>query len=387
MKLRGKYSKGAAVVAAALFTVLGLTACPTGTPIEASDKPLFDNGVNVFEAQVVDAMNGTLLTGAQVFVHVGRHALDATEDSGFYTVYGIPRGTFRVTVTMTGYTPFRAMKSFNGNGRLSWGDPLSFEFNNILMYPEGSVPGDLIVSVYDGNTGAPVEGATVLASLVDVTPVIDISSPLAPNVGILPPTLAGATDAAGKAIFTAANLIMNGEYFIDVYGALDADGVYLVPVSNRSIIAGRQVQEVVVFLSRPALNPVALMANNEEDVTNTELVVTFPYEIELCTTDANDHGWNNSTSWHTAADTDGDGTVTSPSATAPVTSALEDGGTVLRLSFATENDDAGDALYVDFWGIRVKPAGASDGSCTSLGNVSLRGSGTVDTEIHVRNAP
>ncbi|MDF1562918.1 MAG: hypothetical protein P1V51_07730 [Deltaproteobacteria bacterium] len=378
--------RGRGLVLALLLAVSG---CNTGTQIDLTDRPLFDNGVNVFEAQVVDGLTGTLITDATMRIQVGRHYLDANNDNGFYTVYGIPAGSFRVLVSAEGYTDFRAMRTFTRNGSLTRGDALDYEFNNVLMYPVGTVPADLVVSVYDGTNGAPVPDATVMVSLESVSAVIDIDSPLAPNMGILPPTLGATSGVDGKATFGFDTLIMNGRYEIDVFGALDADGVYLVPVSNRTVTVGQQVQEIVVFLSRPTLTPVALTVNNEDEGFDAELVVTFPFAVELCSTDA-DHGWSNTTGRHTNVDTDFDGTVTSPHPVTPVTATLGAGNTELTLAFDTENDDAGDALYVEFWGVSLRPRGASAGSCTDLDNVPLRNTGgwpVVDTEIHVRAAP
>lgn len=363
---------------------------------EPGDRPLFDNGVNVFEAQVIDGQTGAPIPGATVSVQVGRHELAAESVDGFFTVYGIPYGTFRVLASAEGYGRFVAMKSFTNSSifaSLIDRDPLVYYFNNIVMYPTGDVPADVTIAVYDGADGTPVVDATVAASLDSLSTLVNITDVLAPRVGLLPTTLLATTDASGRATFTVDSLIMGAVYSIDVFGALDANGVYLVPATNRTVRIGYDVQEVAVFLSRPFLTPVALLVNNEDPGLNNSLIVTFPYAIEICS-DPAAHDWNNSTSGHPPNfldDTDFDGIVTTPASSNPVAATLDTNGTVLTLDFSTETDDAGDGLWVRFTGVRVKPRGASDGSCTSLSSVSLRDTGgfgaSVNTEIKVRDIP
>ena len=104
-----------------------LGAC--STDIDLTNRPLFDNGVNVFEANVLDGITGATVADAIVNVQVGRHVLDTTvaeEGSAYFTIYGIPYGQFRVSATAGGYSDFEALKSFTNsspNDSLADGDP------------------------------------------------------------------------------------------------------------------------------------------------------------------------------------------------------------------------------------------------------------------------
>ena len=162
------------------LSLLTLSACFTDTDV--SNRPLFDNGVNVFEAQAVDGHTGALIGNATITVQVGRHVLNADNAGGFYTVYGIPYGTFRVNATAPGYNNFQATKDFldsSAYASLSDGDPLVYYYNNLIMYPVGTAPADVRVSVYDASSGAAVAGATVAATLDTLTSLVAIDDPLA----------------------------------------------------------------------------------------------------------------------------------------------------------------------------------------------------------------
>ncbi|MBI5511283.1 MAG: hypothetical protein HY903_21185 [Deltaproteobacteria bacterium] len=374
------------------MSVIG--ACSTDT--DTTHQPLFDNGVNVFEAQVIDGQVGAVITNATITIQVGRHLMQANNDNGFYSVYGIPYGTFRILVSAPGYNDFQAMKAFTAAGQfasLANGDPMVYYFNNVLMYPLGHAPGDVKVSVYDSRDGAAVRGATVAATLSQVTQLINLTDVLLPTIGYTPSTMVATTDADGKVSFASANLIMGATYDVDVFGALDADGVYLVPDTASQVKVGYALQDLVVFLDRPVLVPVAVMTNNEDNtLLVSELVVTFPYAVEICNA-ATNHTWSNTTDNHGAPfsdDTDGDGVFAAMAPTNPVGAALSVNDTVLTMTYAAQNDDVGDDLWVTFSGLTVKPRGASDSSCTSLTSVKLRtitGGATIDTEIHVRDVP
>ncbi len=373
------------------FVVVALLgACSTDTDL--TNRPLFDNGVNVFEANVLDAITGATVEGATVSIQIGRHTLDSSPaeegsgaDSAYFTIYGIPYGDFRVIATAPGYNHFEALKSFTDsspNDSLAQGDPFVYYFNNIVMYPEGTVPEGITVSVIDGNNGNPVADATVVAALTGVGGPVPLSNVLAPNVGLRPNTLTGTTGADGKVNLDAANLVLGGDYSIDVFGALDAQGVYLVPSNNQQVTVGEDVQQVLVFLSRPALTPVALKANNEDiGGTDPNLQITFPYAVEICSNPTS-HFWSN-----LSGNTNGISPVATPATTNPVTAALSSGDTVLTLTanILSGTDDPGDDLRVQFSGVAVKPKGSSAGSCLTLSNVLLRNSTYVSTIITVRD--
>ncbi len=382
------------------FVAALASACGTNTDL--TNRPLFDNGVNVFETNVIDGVTGATVEMATVSVQVGRHRLDTTVEEagsgsdatgdGFFTIYGIPYGDFRVFATAPGYADFQALKSFTDaspSDSLAGGDPFVYYFNNIMMYPEGTVPEGITVSVFDGANGNPVAGATVVAALDSVGSPIPASNVLLPNVGLRPQTLSAETGTDGKVELAGDNLVIGGEYEIDVFGALDAQGVYLVPTNNQTVTVGEDVQEVLVFLSRPFLAPVALRVNNEDvGGFDSNLQVTFPYAIEICTPSTS-HTWFNLVS-----NTFNNGVYATPASPNPVTAALSAGDTVLTLTYnlAPGTDDPTDDLRVQFSGVQVKPKGAAGtpntGSCTQLNSVRLRnnnGSAFVSTIINVRD--
>src|SRR4051812_24051013 len=97
-----------------------LGACSTDTSL--TNRPLFDNGVNVFEANVLDGLTGATVEKATVSVQVGRHTLESSPEAdgsgsgsgaAFFTVYGIPYGQFRVTASAMGYNDFVSLKWFD----------------------------------------------------------------------------------------------------------------------------------------------------------------------------------------------------------------------------------------------------------------------------------
>jgi hypothetical protein len=378
------------MISLAVVAALGSAGCSTS--IDRTNVPLYDNGVHVFEAQVVNALTAERIEDATISLLLGKYTLDAIFENGQHTIYNIPYGTFRIDATAQGYNHFQARKSFTAaspSASLSRGDSLVFYYNNLVMYPEGIVPQGVTVTVYDGSTGATISNATVVATLVGVGAAVPITDVLAPNVGLTPDTLVTTSGSNGEATFAPEDLVLGGTYAINVFGALDAQGVFLVPSSNLSVTVGQTFQQLPAFLSRPFQVPVALGANNEDFVnggTNPNLVVTFPYAIELCSTPSS-HTWFNSTPF--PADTNGNGTVATPPATNQVTATLSNGEATLTLAYNLQagTDDPGDNLYVTFSGVQVKPKGAAATSCTSLSLVSLRNIGglpRVNTQIRVR---
>ena len=364
----------------AAVLAVGLAAAGCSTDTDTSDRPFFFNNRTV-QFVILDGFTGQAIGGPNMRLQFGTHTLTPEVENGIYVVRDVPyAGTGTILVSASGYADFVAVQRFNVN---------DYTMYRILMYPVGTVPADVTVSVYDVDGNA-IDGATVVATMTNASAFVPNASitTIAPQQGILPGSLVGTT-SGGQVTFSGGSLILGATYSIDVFGALDASGVFLVPSENHTIAVGEEIPEIVVFLDRPLEYPVAISANNEDGVVvaSGQLIVTFPYAIELCTSDDEDHYWLN----RYGDDTDADGVVAQPLGTSvgdtigSVTSQLSADATVLTLTPVDDsaNDpnnafDPDDYLEIGYYGVEVKPQGANDTSCTSLTSVSLRGSGTVD---------
>jgi hypothetical protein len=287
-----------------------------------------------------------------------------------------------------GFAPFIAKLTIDGQGSLLTGD-LDFRFFNVLMYPVGTVPGDLTVTVFSAD-GTPVDDATVVATQDQQPVFVPVDTPLFPGVGILPGSISKTTAGGGVATFPGAELVLGARYSIDVFGAIDANGVFLVPSQSESVTIGASVPQLAVFLNRPLLTPVAISANNEDGALHNNLVVRFPYGIELCAP-LSPLSWTNTTSsFAPPANTDADTVTAGPALTTPVTATLSDGGQTLTVEefygLDTAAFDPEDNLFVTFNNVRVKPVGSGDASCRVLNQVELRDTNTnVNPTIHVND--
>jgi len=363
----------------ATLVICALAACSTDTDI--SDRPLFPDGFIVFQAVVLDGLTGDAVDPVDLRVQIGHHVLPSELDNGIHVVYGLPDNTgVFVLADADGYAPFVAKVTIDGTGNLATGD-LDYRFFNVLMYPVGTSPSDVTVSVFTAD-GTPVDGATVVATLDQQPVFVPVDTPLFPGVGILPGSVVAQTANGGKATFAGADLVLGAEYSIDVFGALDANGVFLVPSQNNTIRIGSQVPEIVVFLDRPQLAPVAISANNEDGAIHGNLTVRFPYAVDVCSLNT-EHTW-----FASGGDTDFDGNVAAPVAINPVTLTKSTGDTTLALeeNYGTglQAFDPNDNLFVTFNGVRLKPRGAGDASCRALSSVELRDTNRfVSTQIHV----
>jgi hypothetical protein len=369
-------------------------ACGTNTDLD--DRPLFPDGFIVFQAVVLDGVDGSQIVDVDLRVQVGHHTLPSEQlegvdgANGIHIIYGIPDNTgVFVLADAEGYAPFIAKVTIDGNGSVTTGD-LDYRFFNVLMFPIGTSPSDLSVTIFTAD-GEPVANATVVATLNQQPTNVPVDTPLFPGVGILPSSAVATTDAAGKATFSGDNLILGGRYSISVFGALDAQGVFLVPSSATNVTIGATVPEIVIFLDRPLLTPIAISVNNEDAGIHSNLVVNFPYEVELCSL-TSAHTWQNVTNqspFFLTLDTNANGTVAQPALANPVT-LTGDGTATLTLEENYGNTtaafDGGDDLFIQFNGVTLKPRGAGDGSCRSLSTVEIRDTGSfVNPRIHVND--
>ncbi len=366
------------LLASALFaSAFVITSC--GTDVELGERPQFRFGSNNLTLFVFDAQTGGVLDSATVTVQVAQETLTAEFTGNAYVVNGIPNGSFPVTIAANGFLPVTGVQAFNGGGDVTnVNTQPTFATFTVAMFPVLSVADDVVVKVYDGNTGTLIASGEVSAKL-DLSATIGSlagngTSPFGGSVGFTPSTVR-ATITGGTATLPRAQLVYGATYDITVTSARNAQNQYLAPADVANFKAGTNFSQVVVFMGPPAVEPVALSVNNENGGTQSNLTVTFPYPVVLCSTAA-DWSWTNTA-----------GTAINPAPTNPVTATLGSGGTQLTLVYNIDGaDNTALDLSVGFSGVDVRVAGGS--TCESLDNVEIRDTGDfVDTEIVVRDVP
>ena len=365
------------LLASVLFaSAFAITSC--GTDVELGDRPQYRFGTNNLTLFVFDAQTGGVLAGATVTVQVGDNTLTSEFAGNAYVVNGIPNGSFPVTISAEGFLPVTGVQSFNGGDDITdqYTQP-SYQTFTVAMFPVLSVSDDVIVKVYDGNTGTLIASGEVSAK-IDMTATIGSlagagTSPFSGTVGFTPSTI-NATITAGTATLPRAQLVYGATYDITVTSARNAQNQYLTPKVVDNFKAGTDFPQVVVFMGPPAVEPVALSANNENGGFQSNLTVTFPYPVALCPIGT--MGWTNMSA-----------TAINPAPTNPVTATLGSGGTQLTLVYNIDGaDNTALDLSVRFNNVGVKVSGGA--TCEDLGDVSLRGTATeVNTTINVRDVP
>ena len=366
------------LLASVLFaSAFSITAC--GTDVELGDRPQYRFGTNNLTMFVFDAQTGGVLQGAVVTVQVGPETLTGEFAGNAYVVEGIPNGSFPVRIEAAGFLPVTGVQSFSGGGDVTnVNTQPTFATFTVAMFPVQSVSDDVVIKVYDGNTGTLITSGEVSAKL-DLGASIGAlagtgTSPFSGSVGFTPSTI-NVTLSGGTATLPRAQLVYGATYDITVTSARNAQNQYLAPQVVNNFKAGSDFSQVVVFMGNPAVEPVALSVNNENGGTQSNLTVTFPYPVQLCNTAA-DWSWTNTA-----------GTAINPATTNPVTATLGSGGTQLTLVYNINGaDNTAVDLSVRFNNVEVRVAGGS--TCETLGNVEIRDTGdTVDTEILVRDVP
>ncbi|MEK7703557.1 MAG: hypothetical protein AAB426_01250 [Myxococcota bacterium] len=362
----------------ALLFAVGLATAACSTDTDLSDRPLF-NGNSVLTLRLVDAVDGTTLSG-DVTLTVGVHTLTAdAQGNGYYVIDHIPSGTFPIMATAAGHRAFANTITLNGG--------LNYTSRNLIMFPTANVSTPINVTVYDTD-GAPLAGATVVAQLTGAAGVIEATNDLYPDTGLVPSALRATSGTNGVATITATDLFYGGTYTVNVFNAVDGDGNYLVVPGTTDITVGDDLMDIAYYMALPPTTITARLVNNEDGGHYPTLVVTFPYAMELCT-DAADATWSNTTSSHGAYQDNNGGTpiTAAPADTNPVTPTFSANNTVLTLAYVAGTgdnaDDTGDSLYVTFDDISVAPLGSS--TCTALDNIEIRNTnGDIDLEIWVR---
>ncbi len=374
----------------AVLTLLAAPACEDALS-ETTGQPYFRNGVNSITVLVYDAMNGAGIVDADVTVQVGHYVLPAHEYGHVYTVSGIPPGTFPIYIEADGYLTFIGNFTFTGSGDLTNPNQnRTYITRSAIMFPMETVETDIRIRAYDGETGEPVHGGRVVATIDPaVTPqgVITVTDEVLQGTLGLRPMTQTVDLSDGRAVFSREDLVYGATYNMDVIGARNADDAWLQPTSLAGFRAGRDHPELVVFMGPPAVTPVALSANNEQDGTHTELVIRFPYPMEVCS-DARNHTWVNE-----SGDTNANGVAAEPDPNDPLTLTLSNGDEVLTLApnIASGTRDDGDRLRARIEGVGVRVTGTRGTNlqtCVPIEQIQLRNTGTnVSNRILMQAGP
>lgn len=379
-------------VVSSLLLLLG-AACSTDLDDVTAD--FFTTGVNTLRVEIYDGLTGVPVEGATLTIQVGPRLITAEAQGNEYLAERLPGGTFTVSVNANGFLDFL------GSVSLSGGTPTSnfrnFFNRTLFVYPEGQAPNDLTVRVFENDAETPVSGARVFAGFnQNATPTNQTSfQVISPSSNTVGTTLTADTDANGTATFAAASLILGANYDIEVFGAVTSDGRFLSSETT-SFEVGDDFPTILLFLDEPAETPVALSASNDEGGPEfqNELVVRFPYAVEVCSNPDDHNGAinGNSTAPYDAADDDGDTTFNSLNDDMPVTVTPSEENTVLTFTFnldgqddlnQTDLDGNNDSLNINFLGFEISPVGSR--TCTALTSVPVRQTGrNLDTDIDVR---
>lgn len=372
---------------ATLFVAMAaLLGCDTEVDLGA--RPQFWNGSNNLTLLVFDGQTGAGVADAKVTIQIGPTVLTATRTDNVYVIPQIPNGTFPVFIQSAGYLPYVATQNFSGNTNIASATPtLSYFTYTAVLFPVRGVDRDITIRAFDGEKGEPVASAQVVAQ-IDVSRAIQSlvppgSSPLPGALGYLPRMIV-ANMTNGVAVFPKDQLVFGALYDISVIAARNSASEYLEAKVIQDLKAGDHFPTLVLFMGPPAQTPVALKTNNEDGGTQPNLVVTFPYAVEVCS-DIDSHDWRNVTPLQ--IDTDDDRSFAAPDPQSPVTVTRSESDTVLTLSYKVDPapptlDDPDDNLAVEFTGLKVRVVGGS--TCTDLGSVKVRGDAAVATTIVVR---
>ena len=218
------------IKSAALFGAVSLLAACGGD--ETSDNSVSQNYHNItttLQGSIFNAIDGSRITDESLKVTLvqgddyrNANVRKGTDDfAGDYAINGIPTATsagnitYRIVSLATGFQPFEATVAFNiATGGLQ--DSRANRVGNIYMYPLGSFASDVKVNVTFNNE--PVANASVL-----LNPQTNANNATTDTSNALFAAQAGfqgaqtvITDAAGIATFSATNLVLGGQYSIDV---------------------------------------------------------------------------------------------------------------------------------------------------------------------------
>ncbi len=242
---------------------------------------------------------------------------------------------------------------------------------NIVLYPEGTLSGNVEVFVYD-DLGTPVSPGTMVVMSPDsrsVNGVVDDefndSYILRSVDNIRYGEVTALTDENGRAVFSGDDLALGARYTIRAVNALDQNGMPLHQAGDDlTINIGSDYSQQALFLNHTSGLPIARWTNTEDGSLEDELVVLFSYPVKLCG-DVRDIDV-----FFTAPDFDGDGQVTTPDNQTPFDLTLSADGLVLTAGYVPGTQDFDDPLSVFFSGIRVQAEFSN--ICQLLSSVELR---------------
>jgi hypothetical protein len=218
------------IKSAALISAVSLLAACGGD--EASDSSVSQNYHKItttLQGSIFNAIDGSRITDESLKVTLvqGTDYRDAkvrkgTADfAGDYAINKIPTATgagninYRIVSSVDGFQSFEATIAFNVT-TAGLQDSQANRIGNIYMYPLGSFASEVKVNVTFNNE--PVANASVLLNPQTNanTPTTDTSNTLFAAQGGFQSAQTVVTDASGVATFSAASLVLGGQYSIDV---------------------------------------------------------------------------------------------------------------------------------------------------------------------------
>ena len=220
------------IKSAALISAVSLLAACGGD--EASDSSVSQNYHNItttLQGSIFNAIDGSRITDESLKVTLvqGTDYRDAkvrkgTADfAGDYAINKIPTSTaagtgninYRIVSSVDGFQPFEATVAFKVT-TAGLQDSQANRIGNIYMYPLGSFASEVKVNVTFNNE--PVANASVLLNPQTNAnnPTTDTSNTFFAAQGGFQGAQTVVTDASGVATFSAASLVLGGQYSIDV---------------------------------------------------------------------------------------------------------------------------------------------------------------------------
>jgi hypothetical protein len=238
-----------------------------------------DESLDVTLVQGTDYREAEVRTGSSDF-------------AGDYSISDIPTSTddnitYRIVSTVDGYQQFETTVSFSVD-TVSLQDKDVNVIGNIYMYPLGLFASDVKVNVTFNNE--PVEGATVLLNprTASNTLTTDTNNTLA-LVNGFQQALSAVTDASGEVTFASANLVLGGQYNIDVMPTTYEDSQLQVnsgtapylTVGSTTNIRNVTMAESVPGTANGLYITSATNTDSDEVTTTGALTLTFSRAVSL----------------------------------------------------------------------------------------------------------